>query len=279
MKAQTNTSGPPRISRWWLRLFTGYSRRYLARHFHAVRLAPGNLCSLGETRPRSTNVRDGRPLVIYLNHSSWWDPLIAMLLADGCFPGRPSFAPMEARQLARYAIFRKLGVFGVEQGTARGARDFLRASEAVLTQPNAILWLTPQARFADVRERPICFVKGLAGLARRFPRAEFLPLAIEYSLWSERLPEALLRFGEPESGDELCGRFRTTAELTHHLETQLTQTMDELASDVISREADRFRMLLNGASGVSASYDVWRRLRAKVRSETFEAEHHPASSL
>ena len=66
------------------------ARRYMGRNFHAVRLA---LC----TRP--ADLPDG-PLVVVLNHPSWWDPLMGMVLSD-LLPDRRHYAPIEAAALAR----------------------------------------------------------------------------------------------------------------------------------------------------------------------------------
>ena len=49
-------------------LFGGYSERHLARHFNALRLSKAQRPDLAAAR--------GKPLIIYLNHPSWWDPLI-----------------------------------------------------------------------------------------------------------------------------------------------------------------------------------------------------------
>ena len=76
---------------------------YFRRHFHAVRLSRS-----GQPRPVP-----GRPLIVYSNHPSWWDPALYILLAAGLFPGRPSFGPMEANALGRYGLLERLGVFGI----------------------------------------------------------------------------------------------------------------------------------------------------------------------
>ena len=102
---------------------------------------------------------------------------------------------MDADALRRYRIFERLGVFGIEPGTMRGAREFLRTSRSILARPRTALWITPQGRFADARERPPGIQPGVAHLARRLEQAVILPLALEYPFWEERHPEALARFG------------------------------------------------------------------------------------
>ena len=55
-------------------------------------------------------------------------------------------------------------------------------------------------RFCDVRERPVPIMPGLTRLPELAPEAVFLPLALEYPFWSEKRPEALACFGEPQDG-------------------------------------------------------------------------------
>ena len=253
----------PKISARLRAGFLLYCRRHVRRHFHAVRVALDGLP--GELGNGSA--------VVYLNHASWWDPLIAMLLAEEFFPGRQSFAPMEAAALAKYRIFGKLGLFPVETGTARGAREFLRVSSAVLAEPRQMLWVTPQARFADVRERPFRFGRGVARLWSRFPETTFLPLAIEYTHWTERLPEVLVRFGPPERGASMEFSGASLARTNHHLEHTLRRTMDALAADAMSRDGARFRTLVKGGAGASGIYDLGRRVKAFWGGEKFQAEH------
>ena len=68
--------------------------------------------------------RRGLPLVIYSNHASWWDPLVGLVLKSEFFADRTPFAPMDAAMLERYKLFARLGFFGVEQHSRRGAIAF-----------------------------------------------------------------------------------------------------------------------------------------------------------
>jgi 1-acyl-sn-glycerol-3-phosphate acyltransferase len=270
MKGRANIADAeanPSISPRWHQWFTAYVRRYLARHFHAVLLS----------RQSAAEFPPGAPVIAYLNHASWWDPLTCLLLADAAFPGRRSFAPMDEAQLARYGVFRKLGMFGVAPGTARGAKVFLRVGARVLSEPDSMLWVTPQGRFADARERPLRFAGGLAALARRVPHAWLLPVAIEYAFWSEKLPVALVRIGQPEHARALAADAGSDDELTAMLESRLALTMDALQGESVRRDPSHFASVLSGRSGVSPVYDLWRKLRAGFRGEEFRAGHGSAS--
>jgi len=249
----------PRISAW----FAAYSRRYLRRHFNAVRL------SVSGWRP----VRLEEPLIVTLNHASWWDPLVGLFMARRLFPGRSAYGPIDAAALARYRFFARLGFFGVEQGTRRGARQFLRGSEAALRDPLAMLWVTPQGRFADVRQRPLHFQPGLGHLAMRLNRAAVVPLVFEFVFWEERLPEILVRLGEPipiRAGEAPAGNADTWTAL---FEARMAETMDALAAEAVRRDPAEFEVLLEGRRGVGGIYDLWRRLRARLRGESFDPKH------
>lgn len=183
----------PRRTPWKYRWFAAYSKRYLGRHFHSVRLS---LAQHSRIDPEA-------PLIVYLNHASWWDPLTCLVLHQTLFPDRVGYAPIDARQLERYRIFCGLGFFGVDPRSARGGVRFLRTADAILQQPRSVLWLTPQGRFCDVRERPVVVLPGLAHLALRHPSAQLLPLALEYLFWQDRLPEVLARLGPIRLGREV----------------------------------------------------------------------------
>ena len=252
----------PPISPFLFRAFTLYVTRYLRQHFHTVRLARSNTPS---SFPAEL------PVIIFINHPSWWDPLFGLFLTSRCFPDRRVYAPIEAAALARYQFFARIGFFGVEPGTVRGAATFLRVGQAILSRPNSILGVTPEGQFTDPRERPVHMRSGLGHLAGRLRTGVLLPLALEYPFWEERLPEALARFGEPifiasENG-------RSSAQWTTLLAQRLEAAQDALAFDARQRDRAAFEILLGGSAGVGGVYDMWRSLRARLRGEQFRREH------
>ena len=253
----------PKISRALLNWFTWYSRRYLRRHFHTLRIS----------RAGRAPVIVQMPLVIFSNHASWWDALVGVVLKSELFSERIAFAPIDARQLERYKFFRKLGFFSVEQKSPRGAVQFLRTAENILRTPNSLLVVTPQGRFADVRERPVRFEAGLGHLAARAESAVFLPMATEFVFWEERLPEILVRFGEPV---HVCSTHTAdfdAKQWNNFFEQKLAAVQNALAAEVRRREPGDFQILLRGGAGQGGIYDWWRAARAKWRGEKFRKEH------
>ena len=235
----------PPISPLVLRFFRRVVRRYFRRHFRTVQAQGMNhLSGLGG------------PLIVYGNHSSWWDPMLIVLLGQLLFPRSRHYAPIDARALEKYPILRKLGIFPVEMSSPRGAAKFLRTAEAILRE-GGVLWLTPQGRFSDPREFPLAFKPGLAALALRVPQVPLIPLAVEYTFWDERLPEALLHFGN---------RVQLTAgadaaQGTRELEAALIAAMYTLQGSAIARDAAAFTTLFTGTRGTGGMYGLLRRLR------------------
>ena len=248
----------PPISRFVLWFFRGIVRRYFRRHFSGVRLS----------RASDLSGFSAEHVLIYANHSSWWDPMVLVLAAAKLMPQRRHYAPMDSVALERYGIFKRIGVFGVEMKSARGAAQFLRTGRAIV-EGGGVLWVTPQGRFADARERPLGFKPGLAALAAKIVGGcTVIPLALEYVFWDERLPEALMHFGEPV---HVAGE--STEEVQQMLEAALLQTMESLKSEAMARKPAAFTLLHRGTVGTGGYYEIIQRSIAWVRRKPFQPTH------
>ncbi len=62
----------------------------------------------------------GYPLLVCVNHPSWWDPLIGLYLSQRFFKARRQYAPIAALGLAKYRFFERLGFFRDRSGQPRG---------------------------------------------------------------------------------------------------------------------------------------------------------------
>jgi len=254
----------PRISRPLLTLFRFIVRGYFRRHFHAVRLR-------GEEHFAAAAQAKG-PLILYANHIGWWDPMVAFLLAEKFMPTQRHFAPMDADALERYGILKRVGVFPVEMNSGRGAVQFLRTGEAIVTG-GGVLWVTPQGKFVDPRETALEFKPGLAALAARVAASagvcRVLPLAIEYPFWDERLPECLLL-----TRQEIQVSPGETAEaIEARLVSELQLAMEELKQMAIRRDAAHFETIAHGSTGAGGFYALGQRLKAMVTRRPYRPEH------
>jgi len=249
---------------WLMKLFRGYARRYVRNHFHALRISQSG----GAFPPPGDD-----PLLIVLNHPSWWDPLVAMVLAT-MLAEHDHFAVIDERALQRYAFFRKLGFVGLETNTTRGAIRFLHSATTILSQSRRALWVTAQGRFSDVRERPLSFLPGVGHLAARLSRGVIVPIALEYAFWWERTPEVLVRIGRPIRIEESMGA--TANDWLARIETESTRNLDSLNAETIARDPARFRTILEGRCGVGGPYDLWLRLKKWFAGKQFDPSHGAA---
>jgi hypothetical protein len=181
---------------------------------------------------------------------------------------------MDSAALDHYGIFRPMGFFAVDNATARGAAQLLRAGRQVLTRPDSVLWITPEGQFQDVRQRPIVFRPGLGALMTRMGRLTCVPVAIEYTFWDERLPEILVNVGEPlEIAD---GSLEDARTWTNLLSYAMSATLDELSMLALERDPDSFTTVLTGSGGIGGVYELWKRFTCAV---TGRAYHHDHGSL
>jgi hypothetical protein len=204
-------------------------------------------------------------------------PLVCLHLARIFFADRTSFAPIDAGSLQRYSFFKHLGFYGVEQQSVAGAMTFLRTTCWLLDSNRNAVWLTPQGRFRDVRERPLRLQPGIGALAARMENVTFLALAIEYTFWTEPRPEILISFGRsviPKDAPR-----RNSVEWTAFFSSALEEAQDELAATSSRRDPADWLVLDRGASGITAIYDTWRWLRSRIRNERFVRGHSAERSV
>jgi 1-acyl-sn-glycerol-3-phosphate acyltransferase len=263
-RTQVNTARPRSElkvpSRRFIGLFSIYLRWYLGRHFHCVRVA-----NAGRIPPQA------HPLILFANHASWWDPLTVMLLAQTILPARDHYAPMDEAALKHYSIFRPMGFFPVDNASARGAAQLLRAGSEVLSRADSVLWITPESHFEDVRKRPIVFRPGLGALMSRAGRLTCVPVCIEYVFWNERLPEILVNIGEPlEIAD---GSMEDARTWTNLLSYATAATLDELAMLAMDRDPEAFTTILTGSGGIGGVYEMWKRFTSAVTGRPYYHDH------
>lgn len=260
----TGAGGPAALRSPRLYAFMGlYFERFFRKHMNGLRLARWGAPEVPSP--------DAGPVVVYSNHPGWWDGAVYILLARRFLTGFESYCPMDAAMLAKYRVFARIGGYGIDLESPRGAAAFLKVSADLLSRPDRALWVAAQGRFSDVRQKPLGLRPGVARLPGLAQGATFLPLAIDYAFWTERGAEALVAFGQPLRGSDLAVLPRGVRLAT--MEAALAGTMGRLAEDAISREPERFESLLEGRAGVGGVYDVWRRGKAFLKGERFDPAH------
>ena len=236
-------------------VFASMVARMLRRDFHAVRLACGSREALGAL--------DGgdRPALVVLNHCAWWDPLVAIAAWRAHFPSRAPYGPIDRDELARFAIFRKVGLFGVDPddpATLGAMRAYL--SEVAARDPRLAFVVTPQGAFADARDRVVPR-PGAAAIAAALAPDRAASIALEYAFWTDRKPEIFVR------AEAIPCEVAGTLGWQRRIAAAMQSNQDALATLVRAREAAAFEPFAAAyaprTSGTNPFYDLWMRLTGR----------------
>lgn len=200
---------PARKSRWFNAWFAAHARSRIQGSFGAV-LASG----VEATRALAAEA----PLLLVVNHSSWWDPLV-ILHASQHLLGVDGYAMMAAENLRRLPFFALVGAFGVELDRPADGTAAIRYATRLLDRAGRAVWIFPQGRERPSDERPLGFRAGAAQIARVARRARVVPVAVRYEFAGEEQPRLYLAFGapieaprDPEAG-RVAQELAVTAEL------------------------------------------------------------------
>jgi 1-acyl-sn-glycerol-3-phosphate acyltransferase len=249
-------SGVPIPDAWsprFARFFGWYAWRQLRGRFHAVRMLQGSHAALHDLASHRG------PALVAMNHSSWWDPMVAVALHHRFFPERGNLSPMDARELNRFRFLRRLGIFGIDPDdpvslAAMSAHVLRRLGQ----MERGTLIITPQGRFTDVR-RPVVPRPGLASIAASLGHVRAWSVALEYGFWVDARPEIFVSvqaIGTPDD-PRRAGWQRT---FRHGMQSN----QDALAEAVASRDPSGFMAIEGGSrASVHPVYDWWLRMRGK----------------
>jgi 1-acyl-sn-glycerol-3-phosphate acyltransferase len=188
-------------------------------------------------------------LVVYLNHSSFWDGFIAHQL--GKLAGWDAYAMMEEANLARYPFHRRIGAFSVRRGDPRSALETLRHARRVLGRPRAAVVVFPEGQLQPGQGPLLPFSRGVEVLARS-ARVRCLPVAVRYAFLEHEHPDVLVEVGEAHAPDSL-----------ERFEAELAGVYARV-SGAQSREG--FRLALPGRRSVQERWDQVRGLRSSPAS-------------
>ena len=235
------------------RFFSWYANRLVVRRFHALRLLDGSR----EVIEEASN--GDRPLIALISHSSWWDPLVGLVLWRSLMPHRDILMPMASEQLSRFRFFRRLGVFGINPDDPASMDRMKRhVLERLERSPGTLLGLTPQGRFTDPRE-PIRLRPGAAAIAascERSPRV--VVVSIEYVFWQDARPELLVAIRPCDSLES-----GSTTDWFSAMEDGMRRCTADLAAASIARDESAFELLNGGKDRINPLMDLWLRLTGR----------------
>lgn len=237
----------------FLRFFGGYSCRLLRKRFSSVRSERTSVDTI-----RHAQAHEG-PLIIAMNHPSWWDPIIGVAIRHTYFPDRHALSPIEMAMFERFRFMRKLGMFGIDPEHANALTEMVGYVRAECDkQPRTAVFITPQGTFADVRE-PIVVRPGIGALASNLADARVVTVLAELSFWHDKRPELLLLARACEAPTR-----HSTASWTRQIRATMQEGADELARFAIARDENAFvPMLKRRGADIHPVFDLWQRLRGR----------------
>lgn len=247
---------PAAYSARFTRYFAKYVRRMVRKRFHAVRILPEHASALSDLNRRAS------PVLVLLSHSSWWDPLVSLALHSHSTPDREPMAPMDASQLRKFGIFKRIGIFGIDPDDPKSLEAMGGyVGRKFAANPLCTLWVTPQGRFTDVRA-PIEIRPGGAAIAARTPEVSVLALAIEYSFWTDQRPEVFMSWRPVHVPP---GRENSTPAWHRSILETMRENNRLLSEAVISRDPAKFLPVFDSGNAASTNwwYDMWLRLRGR----------------
>lgn len=219
-------------SAWFERAFTVYNRHLLKRRFNSFRVSGLNYLERSDA--------ERLPLIVYANHSSWWDGLVFLeILRRFDFE---NYVMMEEKQLRKLFFFRRLGAFSVVRENPRQAiRSINYAANLLSEKYNRTLLIFPQGEILPNDARPLRFYQGLARIIEKVQVCRLVPAALRLEFAGNYKPEIYAKIGEPEIR-QIDQTFDAKG-ATKNYERRLTETLDSLKQEIIMRKTENYDVI------------------------------------
>lgn len=217
-------------TRWFEEIYAVYNRNLTKRRFHSFKIS-----GLDYLLKRETNV----PLLIYANHTSWWDGLLAFEISRAA--RLDSFIMMDEFNLRRFFLFRRLGAFSMPRNVRGAVESVAYSADLLVNNPKRTLWVFPQGEIVPNDFRPIHFLNGAARIVEKVGKCLTVPLAFRLEFTGQFKPEIFVKIAEPDliETDENFDSKKLTVSFTK----RITGVLDELKNDVINRKTENYRKI------------------------------------
>jgi chlorobactene lauroyltransferase len=209
------------------------------------------------------------PLILYLNHSSWWDGYLMMLCHRRLLGRRfSSYLLMEEKQLRDYRFFAWCGAFSINRHDPADVQRSLDYISGLLRRRRErALFIFPQGKIVHPDRRPLETYSGVARIALALEQATLCPLVFRYEFGGRQKATAYIRIGPSWRLDPTSAADHELQHLLDRITADLAAQCDHLRDDVVAGRHRRFAPLLRGNRGIDERFDIllklWRRARAR----------------
>lgn len=228
-------------------------RRGMRRRFHSILVWNGGVLESAQA---------GSPVIVYSNHSSWWDAFVDHMIER--VYDLNHYSLVDDRTLQTQGWLKKIGAMPIDLTSPRGAVAGLRAArefllEAPVNGRHPVLMMFPQGRVEPAWKRPFGFEGGLAWLKKNVPQAAMIPLARRFEFLREEKPQIFLRFGPPQRS---APADLVEAGLTAWCEERLAETMSLMERDIEASDFSNARVILQGGWSLNKKWEWVKRFLA-----------------
>lgn len=221
-------------------IFAVYHRKLMKQHFYAVHLSGvQNLESLDNSKP----------VVMFANHSNWWDGFIAYFLTNRLMK-KDDYLMMDIEQLKKYSFFKYIGVFSVDRNIPADAVRSINYAAELISNTNKYLWIFPQGEMTPQDKRPLKFFSGITKIAEKTGEVNLVPVCFRYEFLMEQRPEVFISVGKP-----LKYYGRSNNDMTENIRSLLEAQLDKLRDDVTAGNTATFKTIFRGKSSRNKTFD------------------------
>ncbi|MEX0929530.1 MAG: lysophospholipid acyltransferase family protein [Balneolales bacterium] len=176
----------------------------------------------------------GHATLYFLNHNSWWDGLVPLLLNEFRFHQQAK-AVMDSRQLEKHPFFKKIGAYPIDRTRSRKAVAALLYTAELLKQKGTSVFIYPQGVISDP-SMPLRFEKGIGLLHERCEGVDFVPIALhQHTLFSDK-PDLFIKTGNPVRIEQHLTRNNKTLALEDTLNELLVRLRMESCREDLNYE-------------------------------------------
>ncbi|MDZ7714990.1 MAG: lysophospholipid acyltransferase family protein [Balneolaceae bacterium] len=201
---------PAKESRLFIRFFRIYVKLLFKRRFKKVWISQ-------DYKPSKTS-----RTVYYLNHNSWWDGLIPLMLNEYRFK-QQARALMEDKQMKKFSFFKRIGAFSINLDDPRKTITSLRYAVKSIERDHSCLFVYPEGQI-QAQGSDLNFKQGLSWIHGKVESVDFVPIGIYIHTIRHDKPELHIKVGKPID----MGQKKSNKEKTSIFQKNLSMILQKL---------------------------------------------------
>lgn len=220
--------------------FSIYHNRLLKKHFSGIHLRGFD---------NHAKLDPALPVILYANHSNWWDGFIAYYLTNRLWE-KDDYLMMDIEQMKTYSFFKFVGVFSVDRNDPKSAIESINYAAGLLKDTGKYMWIFPQGVMKPQDNRPVEFYNGFIKIAEKLDGVNLLPVAFRYEFLMEQRPEVFISLGTPD----IITR-SPSKDIRSSLQDKFSVLLDKLRDDVVAGRLTDFQTVFRGRSSRNKTVD------------------------